>query len=48
MIKQKEKSCELVNEKLKLFISYLDISIQSLQQYCSMMRCFCDLISAMY
>ena len=31
MIKREEKSFELVNEKLKLFISYLDISIQSLQ-----------------
>ena len=29
MIKREEKSFELVNEKLKLFISYLDISIQS-------------------
>ena len=31
MIKREEKSFELVKEKLKLFISYLDISIQSLQ-----------------
>ena len=31
MIKREEKSFELDNEKLKLFISYLDISIQSLQ-----------------
>ena len=30
--KREEKSFKLVNEKLKLFISYFDISIQSLQQ----------------
>ena len=29
MIQREEKSFELVNEKLQLFISYLDISIQS-------------------
>ena len=33
MVKREAKSFELVNDKLKLFVSYLDISIQSLQQY---------------
>ena len=31
MVKRKDKYLKLVNEKLKLFISYFDISIQSLQ-----------------
>ena len=31
MIQREEKSFELFNEKLKLFISYLDISKESLQ-----------------
>ena len=33
MVKTKTKSFELVNGELKLFISYFDISIKSLQQY---------------
>ena len=33
MVKREAKSFELVNEKLKLFISYFDISTHSLQQF---------------
>ena len=40
MVKTKTKSFELINGELKLFISYFDISTQSLQYTYTIFNCF--------
>ena len=40
MVKRKTRSFELVNGELKLFISYFDISTQSLQYTYTIFNCF--------
>ena len=49
MVKTKTKSFELVNEELKLFISYFGIRIQSQQQYINVNKRTINIIQgAMY